>query len=86
MSYPLVIRLMLAMTLVPDASYCEAVGGGTSVFPDGARAGLVLTEERRFTNGVVYLRYRVRGPYASAPHELNSRTQVPHEILATIGI
>ena len=26
MSYPLVIRLMLAMTLMPDASYCEALG------------------------------------------------------------
>jgi hypothetical protein len=25
-------------------------------------AGLVLTEERRFSSGVVYLRYRVRGP------------------------
>jgi hypothetical protein len=36
-------------------------GGGTSVFPDGVRAGLVLTGERRFTSGVVYLRYRARG-------------------------
>ena len=26
MSYPLVIRLMIAMTLMPDASYCEALG------------------------------------------------------------
>ena len=25
MSYPLVIRLMVAMTLMPDASYCEAL-------------------------------------------------------------
>ena len=25
MSYPLVIRLMIAMTLTPDASYCEAL-------------------------------------------------------------
>jgi len=25
MSYPLVIRLMLAMALMPDASYCEAL-------------------------------------------------------------
>ena len=25
MSYPLVIRLMIAMTLIPDASYCEAL-------------------------------------------------------------
>ena len=25
MSYPLVIRLMIAMTLMPDASYCEAL-------------------------------------------------------------
>ena len=28
MSYPLVIRLMIAMTLMPDASYCEALRGG----------------------------------------------------------
>jgi Insertion element 4 transposase N-terminal len=27
MSYPLVIRLMLAMTLMPDGSYCEALAG-----------------------------------------------------------
>ena len=26
MSYPLVIRLMIAMTLMPDGSYCEALG------------------------------------------------------------
>ena len=25
MSYPLVIRLMIAMALMPDASYCEAL-------------------------------------------------------------
>ena len=25
MSYPLVIRLMIAMTLMPDASYCESL-------------------------------------------------------------
>ena len=25
MSYPLVIRLVIAMTLMPDASYCEAL-------------------------------------------------------------
>jgi dihydrofolate reductase len=37
------------------------VGGGTSVFPDGVRADLALTEERRFASGVVFLRYRVRG-------------------------
>src|SRR5713226_2774231 len=34
------------------------VGGGTSVFPDGVRADLVLAEEHRFTSGVVFLRYR----------------------------
>jgi dihydrofolate reductase len=37
------------------------VGGGTSVFPDGVRAGLVLEDQRRFTSGVVYLNYRPRG-------------------------
>jgi dihydrofolate reductase len=34
------------------------VGGGTSVFPDGVRAGLELVDQRRFAGGVVYLRYR----------------------------
>lgn len=36
------------------------VGGGTAVFPDGIRAGLDLVDQRRFGNGVVYLRYRPR--------------------------
>jgi dihydrofolate reductase len=36
------------------------VGGGTSVFPNGARAGLDLIDQRRFASGVVYLRYRSR--------------------------
>ena len=36
------------------------VGGGTSVFPDGVRAGLDLVDHRRFASGVVYLRYRPR--------------------------
>lgn len=33
-------------------------GGGTSVFPPGVRRSLTLLEQRRFTNGTVYLRYR----------------------------
>ena len=36
------------------------VGGGTSVFPDGVRAGLDLVDQRRFASGVVYLRYQAR--------------------------
>lgn len=36
------------------------VGGGTSFFPDGIRAGLDLVDQRRFASGVVYLRYRSR--------------------------
>ena len=35
------------------------VGGGTRVFPDGVHAPLELLEERRFGNGVVYVRYRL---------------------------
>ena len=44
MSYPLVIRLMLAMALTPDASYCESLGrarraaGGRAVRPAMARS------------------------------------------------
>jgi dihydrofolate reductase len=37
------------------------VGGGTWFFPDGVRLNLELVEERRFGNGVVVLRYTVRG-------------------------
>jgi len=33
------------------------VGGGKRALPDGARAHLELLDERRFGNGVVYLRY-----------------------------
>jgi dihydrofolate reductase len=34
------------------------VGGGTPALPDGVRWPLELVDERRFGNGVVYLRYR----------------------------
>jgi dihydrofolate reductase len=34
------------------------VGGGTRALPDGVRLQLELLDERRFGNGVVYLRYR----------------------------
>ncbi|WP_136708942.1 dihydrofolate reductase family protein [Agromyces sp. H66] len=36
------------------------VGGGTRFLPDGVRLLLELVEERRFDNGVVFVRYRVR--------------------------
>ena len=34
MSYPLVIRLMIAMTLMPDASYCEALARVAGLLAD----------------------------------------------------
>jgi dihydrofolate reductase len=34
------------------------VGGGKRALPAGIRAGLILLDEHRFRNGVVYLRYR----------------------------
>ncbi len=37
------------------------VGGGTRVFPDHVRIGLQLLDEKRFDNGMVFLRYRVAG-------------------------
>jgi dihydrofolate reductase len=37
------------------------VGGGTRSLPDDVRLQLELLDERRFGNGVVYLRYRVLG-------------------------
>ena len=36
------------------------VGGGKRALPSGVRAHLELLDERRFGNGVVYLRYRCR--------------------------
>jgi dihydrofolate reductase len=36
------------------------VGGGKRCLPAGVRVGLDLLDERRFDNGVVYLRYRTR--------------------------
>jgi dihydrofolate reductase len=36
------------------------VGGGKSALPDDVRVELELLEERRFGNGIVYLRYRTR--------------------------
>lgn len=37
------------------------VGGGKRFYPDGLHLDLELAEERRFANGVVVFRYRVRG-------------------------
>jgi dihydrofolate reductase len=38
------------------------VGGGTPWLPDEVRVDLELLDQRRFDNGVVYLRYLVRHP------------------------
>lgn len=35
------------------------VGGGTRALPERVRMPLTLRDERRFTNGTIYLRYRV---------------------------
>lgn len=43
-------RLLLAPILV---------GGGKQAFPDGVRLDLELLGERRFSNGMIYLHYRV---------------------------
>jgi dihydrofolate reductase len=37
------------------------VGGGKRALPDGVRLSLELIDERRFDNGVVYVRYSTRG-------------------------
>ena len=44
------IRLLLSPVII---------GAGNAALPDGLRTDLELLEERRFGNGVVYLRYRV---------------------------
>jgi dihydrofolate reductase len=37
------------------------IGGGKRTLPEGVRVGLELLDERRFGNGMVYLRYRTKG-------------------------
>ena len=37
------------------------VGGGKRALPEGVRVGLELLDERRFGNGMVYLRHRATG-------------------------
>jgi dihydrofolate reductase len=46
------VRLLLAPIIV---------GGGTRALPDHVRLELELLDERRFRNGMVYVRYRVAG-------------------------
>ena len=36
------------------------IGGGKPALPNGTRFDLDLLDERRFGNGVVHLRYRIR--------------------------
>jgi dihydrofolate reductase len=36
------------------------VGGGKQALPDNTHLELMLTDERRFTNGTVFLRYRIQ--------------------------
>ena len=37
------------------------IGGGKRALPESVRVGLELLDERRFGNGMVYLRYRTKG-------------------------
>ena len=46
------VRLLLSPAIV---------GAGNAALPDGLRMALELLEQRRFGNGVVYVRYRVAG-------------------------
>ena len=50
--------LKLGFVDVVEVLLCPIlVGGGTSVFPEGISAGLRLTRERRFTNGMVQVTF-----------------------------
>jgi hypothetical protein len=47
MSFPLVIRLMVAMTLMPDASYCEALRRLAGLLAQVPFAGSGISPRRR---------------------------------------
>jgi hypothetical protein len=53
-------RVPAALVLYPETARCPALGGGKQSLPDDVRVRLELLDERRFGNGVVYLRYRAR--------------------------
>jgi dihydrofolate reductase len=60
---PTLAALALRAGLVDEIAQLVSpvvVGGGTRFLPDDLRLDLELLEERRFGNGVVHLRYRVR--------------------------
>jgi hypothetical protein len=45
---------------VPPVRLAVVLGGGKHFLPNRARLQLELLDERRFGNGVVYLRYRTQ--------------------------
>ena len=57
MSYPLVIRLMIAMTLMPDASYCEALARLAGLLAD-----IPFTREWHVPTGKVITDWRLPVP------------------------
>ncbi len=57
MSYPLVIRLVIAMTLMPDASYCEALRGVAGLLAD-----IPFTREWHVPTGKVVTDWRLPVP------------------------
>ena len=48
-------------TCCPRTVAPVVVGGGKRSLPEGVRLGLELLDQRRFANGMVYLKYRVAG-------------------------
>src|SRR5438876_9353324 len=57
MSYPLVIRLMIAMTLMPDGSYCESLGRLAGLLAD-----VPFALEWHVTTGKVVTEWRLLVP------------------------
>ena len=58
------LNLLQGLSLVDAIQLfiCPAAGGaGKRFFPDRGRLKLELVDEHRFRNGVVFLRYVVRG-------------------------
>ena len=71
MSYPLVIRLMIAMTLMPDGSYCEALARLAGLLAD-----IPFTLEWHVPTGKVVTGWRLLVP-ASVMEEVSWRAAGP---------
>jgi hypothetical protein len=77
MSFPLVIRLMVAMTLMPDASYCEALRRLTGLL------AAVVPAENLIRAGQAACSYSCRMPQKRSRRRTSRRASRPGSVIGS---